>query len=728
MQLLPAFADDVITNVMSPVVSYQFYDALGEATNSAIISPVVSYQYFDWLGHGVLQSLNSLEVSYYWPPNLPGPNVSVHGRVVDFSGQPVIGASVSAFTENALNATAQTDFNGNYTLPPLAPSVYALTASKSPVADSKRVVALSLSSAQQDFILLQITPQLPLQTAVADSTPPVAQALDGALLVFNGTSFVNELSLLDPSKLTVVVTHGMNDSATNDWPADMASALKNKGVWPLVNVVAWNWPNAAKGTLKFIPIAQGNTPPEGIRLGAALYNALGASYQMPLDFIGHSLGALVNRYAIDYVHGHTNGKVAGVAPPWEFGKTHVTLLDEAEDASVFSLSPFDWKSPIPSSYAWIDNYISAFGLYHAEAVTIYLQKAPIGLIAEHNYSYQWYMDSIQNANLFSILGFRESYAYNLFLGDSVSLFPLSYYQPGAKYQQTPSSDNILDLEVIPEFNYTGGNPFANPMANQVITAPQYVVSGAVAPGWNEGQVSLQSSQYSGINVDQGIEFLVNANQSSGSGNLQTLDLVNLPAFQATLQNGPPLNGGNNIRGIHANGNTPGDTVLNSPAYLWLPIFVPSDVKAMAFDFTISGDGNDDSLTFGINDTNLFSLQSRFVADDAMSTSPLIDISTYAGKTNVFFFGIMGGTSTNCTVQIEGVRFYTLAPPQLTITQSGTEILLAWPSSAGGCAVQSTMNLTTPNWETITNMPIISGSNYIVTNSCLNQTMFFRLTQ
>jgi hypothetical protein len=42
----PVLADDVITNVMSPVVSYQYLDALDEP-GTVITSPIVSYQYFD---------------------------------------------------------------------------------------------------------------------------------------------------------------------------------------------------------------------------------------------------------------------------------------------------------------------------------------------------------------------------------------------------------------------------------------------------------------------------------------------------------------------------------------------------------------------------------------------------------------------------------------------------------------------------------------------------------
>ena len=64
----PLLADEVFTNVMSPVVSYQFYDSLEHLdTNSVIMSPVASYQYFDWPDAGSVQFLNSPAVSYFYP-------------------------------------------------------------------------------------------------------------------------------------------------------------------------------------------------------------------------------------------------------------------------------------------------------------------------------------------------------------------------------------------------------------------------------------------------------------------------------------------------------------------------------------------------------------------------------------------------------------------------------------------------------------------------------------
>ena len=149
---------------------------------------------------------------------------------------------------------------------------------------------------------------------------------------------------------------------------------------------------------------------------------------------------------------------------------------------------------------------------------------------------------------------------------------------------------------------------------------------------------------------------------------------------------------------------------------------------MAFDFTVEGNPMDDVLVCGVGTNNLFSLEAKYIPTNTMSASRLIDVSAWAGTTNELFFGFMGGTSTNATLIIENIRFYSLAQPRLEISTSGTVTLLAWPSTAGGYVVESTPSLTAPVWETATNVPVISGGSYILTNYWSDQTRFFRLRQ
>ncbi len=161
---------------------------------------------------------------------------------------------------------------------------------------------------------------------------------------------------------------------------------------------------------------------------------------------------------------------------------------------------------------------------------------------------------------------------------------------------------------------------------------------------------------------------------------------------------------------------------------WLPVQIPGDAVAMAFDFTVAGDPMDDVLVCGIVETNLFSLEAKYVPTNTVSASRLIDVSAWAGTTNQLFFGFMGGTSTNATLQIENIRFYSVATPRLEITRSGDTTLLSWPSTAGGYVVETTPTLTSPTWESISIAPAIAADRYVLMNSWSEPSRFFRLRQ
>src|ERR1035438_1967722 len=84
----------------------------------------------------------------------------------------------------------------------------------------------------------------------------------------------------------------------------------------------------------------------------------------------------------------------------------------------------------------------------------------------------------------------------------------------------------------------------------------------------------------------------------------------------------------------------------------------------------------------------------------------------------------GGNSGNGTV-----FSLALPPPQLTITPSGANVILTWPTNAAGFTLQVTANLAPPVvWNTNSTVPVvISGQNF-VTNPIAGTQMFFRLMQ
>ena len=238
--------------------------------------------------------------------------------------------------------------------------------------------------------------------------------------VFTNGVFVSGIGL-DRSKSTIVLTHGWNDSSTI-WPLEMANFIKVELGASTPNMVAWDWTAAAASPL---PAATLDTQGQGYGLGENLTNALGANYSQRIHFIGHSLGTLVNAKAANFIH--TNG--------FSWSNTQMTLFDEAEVAwgmvgnswaTLTSLlendsSPQqDWKHPLPDQCAWADNYITAFGMPHPQAVNVILTNlAPdlsniqnlfdfgIGawtgqfqteITDYHHYPYIWYGNTVNQIN------------------------------------------------------------------------------------------------------------------------------------------------------------------------------------------------------------------------------------------------------------------------------------------------------------------------------------------
>jgi hypothetical protein len=108
---------------------------------------------------------------------------------------------------------------------------------------------------------------------------------------------------------------------------------------------------------------------------------------------------------------------------------------------------------------------------------------------------------------------------------------------------------------------------------------------------------------------------------------------------------------------------------------------------------------------------------------------MIDVSGFAGQTNEFFVGIVGGTSTNAQLTVQNVMFYSAPAPLLQAQSSGNNPVLTWPLPATGFSLQTTTNLADPNsWVTLTNVPAIVNLQNAVTNPISGGAQFYRLKQ
>jgi hypothetical protein len=73
-----------------------------------------------------------------------------------------------------------------------------------------------------------------------------------------------------------------------------------------------------------------------------------------------------------------------------------------------------------------------------------------------------------------------------------------------------------------------------------------------------------------------------------------------------------------------------------------------------------------------------------------------------------------------------MRFYQIDPPLLAADIHGGNIVVSWPVTAAGYSLQSTTNLTSPIWSSVTNTPTLSGMRQYVTNSVSGTSCFYRL--
>ena len=746
-----ALADDVITNVMSPIVSYQYPDDFNSAalTNGGISSPIVSYQFFEWPGDDVLRLWSSPRVSYFYPGNDTTP-INLQGRVTDTSGAPLPGATLSVAFGILPVAAASTDANGNFTLP-LGAGLYALTATASGHAKSSRVLTLSAGTAAQNFQLASL-PAAPGQQNV-NRSPTVTYTtgpLGSSLKVFDGTQFVPiTAGNIPPSdRMTIVLTHGWinpllaGPAGIDDWPKTLAAVLRANGITANdANIVGWDWGTAATG---FLP-PENNVPSQGVALGQALQSVLGAGYANNLHFMGHSLGALVNAATANYLHGDRTAQQPVSPTPWSPARTHITLFDQAEISRVASVQVlFDgltlnltspaavlkyaaktlqgWKPSMPVQSAWADNYISLVGFYLPNTLNVALQKAVglVGPIGAHSYPMAWYDQSIANPTA-SPLGFKRSHEYAQLPGANLPFPPsIGDLSLGDAYHQTPSASYQLALEPLPPQDLF---QLIVPLFGNGADAVVQGVDGTIQFVGDVATEVKDAAVQTGEHIKQGFDYAANKALEGGQAVVNLYDSAVLRLRLHTTPPPPPLN----LRFL-GNGLQPRNLEGPTQPMAWLPILISSNAVAMAFDFMVEGDPVNDSLVCGLGQSNLFSIEAKFIPTNTMSASRLIDMSAWAGTTNELFFGFMGGTSTNATLIIENIRFYSVAQPRLEISVSGNVTLLSWPLTAGGYVVETSPTLAPPAWEAVSNAPAISADRYILTNSWSDQSRFFRLRQ
>jgi hypothetical protein len=568
--------------------------------------------------------------------------------------------------------------------------------------------------------------------------------MGSTLLIYDGLHFTsitaNDRPAID--RMTIVLTHGWIKTNSPDpsiiekpfdrWPTNMATLIRAAGITPAIaNILAWDWRCAAQDpgwVFGRLPsFAADQTHEQGVALGKALQDpsALGPSYQQNLHFVGHSLGTLVNAAAVDYLHGYGAGYEPPSPTPWTDSGTHMTLLDHAhivEGAGILTLMAAAGlngsQPPLPHDFTWADNYQSCIATPLSEAVNVVLQKAPV-LSPEtdygHGYAIDWYNMSITNpVNVSNPLGFAQSFEWDATAHGTECYFPPLGIGQSCAYHQCPWSQDDLALEPMSEVQSALGLGWDNLHQSAIDGVIQ--VQNATVQMVDEARSVSQT-------IGQGFSML--ANQAmQGAQNVVHLwsdtSVLRLSLTTGLLHPPQQVHCIDSMQVLDLSSPTP------TAAMAWLPVRIPTNDVAMVFDFILSGDPVDDVMVCGIADTNLLSLAARYIPTNAISTSRLLDVSQWSGQQIDLFFGLMGETSSNATLDVENIRFYSLQAPQLGIATTGSVTSLTWPFSAGGAVIETTTTLLTPKWETVSDAPTLKLDHYIMTGSWPDAVRFFRL--
>ncbi len=448
------------------------------------------------------------------------------------------------------------------------------------------------------------------------------------------------------------------------------------------------------------------------------------------------------------------GSVAGSQVITSTVVTAVTVGGPAAVVTGATVATANWKSAIPKAARWVDNYISAVGIQHEGAVNVCLVKAAestffngfygvSNLVAAHGYAHEWYRQSIIPATIYPAppMGFSRSFekaltfppngagatAGVLWTERTATADPLDMTlntDPffGEATEQLAAAFAVQSSKKIAENLVGGVTVFAGQVvqageaaalglantANDYLIKPADAVGRAVMEGYTTGitvageiggtaiyktgLVITETKEKVGNMIDATQDFAANTTVSLDPDSLQ-LGPVTIPFMRIRLmtQAAPQFAAKRSALAAAAAG---------QPAYAWMTVHVPANAGYLAFDFTVTGQPVEDRIVCAINDQNVFNLPAKFAPDNVPSSTDLIDVSAFAGQDIELFFGLAGGTSTNCEVAIDGVRFITVPQPKIGIVDAGPDVLLKWPAAAAGWILEESDSLAPANWQPV----------------------------
>ena len=287
---------------------------------------------------------------------------------------------------------------------------------------------------------------------------------------------------------------------------------------------------------------------------------------------------------------------------------------------------------------------------------------------------------------------------------------------------TITGANLLGNTVVKFNGGANATIVGTPTANQIVaTVPANTTSGPISVMTTNGTATSSTNFFIPPSIT-----LFTPNIGATGTNL-TITGVNFTNATAVLFNGAPASFlvVNNttitttVPGAATSGpisiTTPGGTAVTTLNFFVPPVvggFDPgSGVVGTAVTVTGSSFTNATRVRFnGVDATN-------FTVINNSQLTALVPTNATTGPISVIAPGGTGVSAENFVVDALAVAIRKL---------TNSAVAVSWPSSATGFALQANTNLTSTNWVTVTNLPVVVNGKNTITNETTNNATFYRL--
>ena len=315
-------------------------------------------------------------------------------------------------------------------------------------------------------------------------------------------------------------------------------------------------------------------------------------------------------------------------------------------------------------------------------------------------------------------------------------------QPGRIDNLQPTGDeddpDIIYLDGLDVFLYTSNTDLSGGLGNRVTGA---VVQTTPTPG-GALQVGteqpLATGRFSGVAEGHPASILSPFNgeiitvfdlggNNVERGGISYVDVGPAPGYAFTQAQS---------EGMYLNG-TPGTGDPFRHNHPQIAVDPDSGVFLIGHNANQSTVGNPDAYVFTLLGPNGELLPSQlgtpyFYAETPGGTanSAFIHDVKYSPLSDSFIvvFNTSPGTTYVGSIEVTSNHLDGGDAPELTVTKSGSQIVVSWPDTATGFVLQSTDSLSNPNWMEVSTTPTQSGGMFQVTIDPSAPARFYRLVQ